>query len=642
MNITNNYFSCDIPNLPSTAWRWLHTFFCVKFTYDNVEYKIDDYLEDYPTISYFQINIWQVSGGTLRIIVTPVYYDPNDDTIENGTNIIDSNDALNKSFSVDNAIGYFFGNNDIDSEYENYFTIFATGNPTYNLTNCSVILDVAPFQYSMSVGLQQWKFPHPIVIRANNGYVFNNESFSLLIDGQYALQQFVQLSGDGKELSFTSGEIPSSPEFPLRYPFLSFVFTAVAVATVPLNITNDLSDVVNSNTATSILNGESYSATLSTSAGRYITNVLITMGGVDITNEVYDSENYTINVPSVTGDLWIHAEGLLNPTITNNLTGCTTSNSATTCDYGDSYTATITANTGYSLEDASVLITMDGIEQTGVYNATTGIISIPSVTGDLSITIIAVSIKSLVIKSSDGITTFKTIEFTHIRSLLFTINENTRTLRVDGVNYTWLQLIPEGKIITGLSLEVNSRRYIIPVGIEVNVNYRTSITLYECMIDEVVPTESFSLVLYKQSAELNRVDKTNYLTLVTTLYGTLRDQSNVINPTFTIEYDKVIDFNYIHIPIWNRYYFVREITYGIKNLITLSLKEDVLMSHKEAIYNQSGLVARNEFNFNEQVIDSERIVNNNPEVFIAESHSITNFYEPGEDDKIVINVIGGN
>ena len=82
---------------------------------------------------------------------------------------------------------------------------------------------------------------------------------------------------------------------------------------------------------------------------------------------------------------------VINPkeyTVTNTLTGCTSSNAATTVNEGDSYYATITANTGYTMTDASVQIKMGGTVVTDLYY-NNGVISIPEVSGNIDITIAA-------------------------------------------------------------------------------------------------------------------------------------------------------------------------------------------------------------------------------------------------------------
>lgn len=75
-------------------------------------------------------------------------------------------------------------------------------------------------------------------------------------------------------------------------------------------------------------------------------------------------------------------------TVTNTLTGCTSSNAATTVTGGDTYYATITASNGYVLNGATVVVKMGGAEVTALYYAD-GVINIPDVSGIIEITITA-------------------------------------------------------------------------------------------------------------------------------------------------------------------------------------------------------------------------------------------------------------
>lgn len=75
-------------------------------------------------------------------------------------------------------------------------------------------------------------------------------------------------------------------------------------------------------------------------------------------------------------------------TVTNVLTGCTSSNSSTTVTGGDTYYATITASSGYVLDGATVVVKMGGTDVTALYYAN-GIINIPDVSGNIEITITA-------------------------------------------------------------------------------------------------------------------------------------------------------------------------------------------------------------------------------------------------------------
>ena len=77
--------------------------------------------------------------------------------------------------------------------------------------------------------------------------------------------------------------------------------------------------------------------------------------------------------------------------VTNTLSNASTSNPATKTAKDGTYTAIISANTGYTLDGATVSVTMGGANVTSaVYS--NGTISIPAVTGDVVITVVAVAL----------------------------------------------------------------------------------------------------------------------------------------------------------------------------------------------------------------------------------------------------------
>ena len=79
--------------------------------------------------------------------------------------------------------------------------------------------------------------------------------------------------------------------------------------------------------------------------------------------------------------------------ITNSLTHVTSNNAAISVEDGTAYTATLTAEGGYTLGE--VTVTMDGTDITSTaYNADTGVISIAAVTGDVVITANATKVVS--------------------------------------------------------------------------------------------------------------------------------------------------------------------------------------------------------------------------------------------------------
>lgn len=79
-------------------------------------------------------------------------------------------------------------------------------------------------------------------------------------------------------------------------------------------ITNNLTNVTNSNTATSVNKNSSYTATLIADTDYILGNVTVTMGNTDVTSTVYSNGN--INITSVTGNIVITAVATKTPTVT--------------------------------------------------------------------------------------------------------------------------------------------------------------------------------------------------------------------------------------------------------------------------------------------------------------------------------------
>ena len=115
---------------------------------------------------------------------------------------------------------------------------------------------------------------------------------------------------------------------------------------------------------------------------------------------------------------------------------------------------------------------------------------------------------------------------------------------------------------------------------------------------------AFNVTLYKNTAENNRVNKFDYLTQVGEIDGYLREETSIVNPVIILEYENVVDFNYVYISTFNRYYFVTEIKSVRTNLWRISLKCDVLMTYRDTILNYECFVARNETDYNEKIEDN--------------------------------------
>lgn len=110
--------------------------------------------------------------------------------------------------------------------------------------------------------------------------------------------------------------------------------------------------------------------------------------------------------------------------------------------------------------------------------------------------------------------------------------------------------------------------------------------------------------LYQCTCESNRVDKTEYLKLIDTISGTMRDSISVTDMSIEIEYP-IPTFNYVYIPMFNRYYFVDDITAVVYGVWNVALSVDVLMTYKDTIKTLEAFVDRSQSNYNLKVIDNK-------------------------------------
>ena len=129
--------------------------------------------------------------------------------------------------------------------------------------------------------------------------------------------------------------------------------------------------------------------------------------------------------------------------------------------------------------------------------------------------------------------------------------------------------------------------------------------------------------LYRMTCEKNRVNKTDFLTLKTTVSGTLKAPTSILNPVVTLElpYEDYFgvnvlpEFNYAFIrELGFRYYFVNDIQV-INGLFVVYLAIDVLHTFRNMIGDASAMVERNEFEYDDLLRDEMRT--------FKETHQIT-------------------
>ena len=173
------------------------------------------------------------------------------------------------------------------------------------------------------------------------------------------------------ELGFTAAEINA-----FRAAMIDGTPETVTPSISTFTVTNALTGATSDNDATEVSQYQPYEAVISAQRDKAINEVNITMGGVDITAQV-----------------WQGTKTELYRKVTLKLDNCSTDNTSWKVIDKQSYGANITADAGYTLEGAAVQITMGGIDVSSYYAG--GKIAIPQVTGDISITISAVEAKQV-------------------------------------------------------------------------------------------------------------------------------------------------------------------------------------------------------------------------------------------------------
>lgn len=251
------------------------------------------------------------------------------------------------------------------------------------------------------------------------------------------------------------------------------------------------------------------------------------------------------------------------------------------------------------------------------------------------------------IKNSAGNTILaQLLEAPSMNKALLSVVGNQKNLTLTGVNgteytLTWSSTTPEGKQFLGLSTSPESNRVILPTGVEASVSWTGDLTLYESYGTYRPPATVFDINLYQNSAEVTRVDKEQFLVGVGTLSGALREECSMLTPSIVYQSADVPTFNYVYIPIFNRYYFVTSLSSVSKNVWRMELNCDVLMTYKEQIFQLQGVIGRQETDFNPLLVDNELPTQNNPIVEVIDIPSDAfNTKTTGIRHNYVITVIG--
>lgn len=127
---------------------------------------------------------------------------------------------------------------------------------------------------------------------------------------------------------------------------------------------------------------------------------------------------------------------------------------------------------------------------------------------------------------------------------------------------------------------------------------------------------AFNIRFCINSSENNKMDKT--LTEITTISGTLRNETSIIDPVILVEGDitAFTGCNYMQIETFERSYFINNIRSIRNGLFEVSGHVDVLSTYKNAIRRNQAIIRKQQHSWNLYLNDGSLRVYQNPDVII--------------------------
>lgn len=112
---------------------------------------------------------------------------------------------------------------------------------------------------------------------------------------------------------------------------------------------------------------------------------------------------------------------------------------------------------------------------------------------------------------------------------------------------------------------------------------------------------SFNIELQHNNSDINILDKA--ITTLSTVTGVLKDKTSILRPVIVFEGTLPTGCNYLHIPDFNRYYYVDDVSSVNGSFFEISAHVDVLKTYASQIRACKGIIARQENNWNLYVDD---------------------------------------
>lgn len=114
-----------------------------------------------------------------------------------------------------------------------------------------------------------------------------------------------------------------------------------------------------------------------------------------------------------------------------------------------------------------------------------------------------------------------------------------------------------------------------------------------------------NIILYNNLSNNDVINKN--ITSVQEIQGNLKGDCSMLNPSFSLAISN-IDFNYLYVPEFKRYYFVTDKVYNINGLIDVNCEVDVLYTYKDMILKSEAIVTRATNKANVYLPDSNYVV----------------------------------
>lgn len=139
------------------------------------------------------------------------------------------------------------------------------------------------------------------------------------------------------------------------------------------------------------------------------------------------------------------------------------------------------------------------------------------------------------------------------------------------------------------------------------------------------------ITLYRINEPSNKLEKT--LENGVSITGTLRADTSITSPVIKLGFD-CSAYNYLYIPVFNRYYFITDITILSNTMFEISTQVDVLMTYSDEIKALNAILANGE-NINPYNSDADY-----PTEIRTEVKKIDFPYTFAQDDYMVMVAVG--